>query len=424
MITLGNKQICEYCLSENGGEPCRFCGFDKARYRNDWGVLPPGSVLSGKYIIGKIIGHGGFGITYLAFDIMRGKKIALKEYFPITFAVRDKDGITVTVTNSGDADIYKNGMEKFYEEASFVAKFSGNPNIVSVFEFFYENNTAYFTMELLQGLSLKAYIEKKGCLAPEQALYIADRISSALMATHRANILHRDISPDNIMLCEDGNIKLIDFGAARQVMADNPKSMSVILKQGFAPLEQYQRHGKQGPWTDLYSLGATLYYAVTGSCLDDPMTRLDNDDGLQSNSFEIEPQLWEVIRRSLELKIDDRYSDAIEFRSDLNRIAYDPQEIKIELPELSPEPMPAPVMAGSMPLSQEPPMQYAARTQNEPAVPSTKYVAQTPAEPPYTTDQKEKKLSNKALYAIIFGALGLVVLIEIIVIIFMFGGSN
>ena len=345
MINFGNKQLCEYCLNENGGEPCRYCGYDKNTYKKELAVLPPGSALMGKYIVGRVIGKGGFGITYLAYDIIGGKKVALKEFYPISYAARTDDGCTVAVSRSEDTSLYQGGMKKFYDEASLVSKFNGNPNIVSVYEFFYENGTAYFVMELLRGYSLKSYVDKHGCLTPEQALYVADRVSNALMVAHSSNTLHRDIAPDNIMICTDGNVKLIDFGAARQVSAEDQKSLSVILKQGFAPLEQYQKHGKQGPWTDLYSLGATLYYALTKKCIDDPMTRLDNDEEFQSNPCNVEPQLWEIIKHATDLKIDDRYKDAFEFRADLNKIAYKAQEIKAE--EVEPESAPMPAVGGT-----------------------------------------------------------------------------
>ena len=390
MITFGNKQICEYCLTEGSGKTCRVCGFDKTNYKKEWGVLPPGSILSGKYIVGKIIGQGGFGITYLAYDTKHEKKVALKEYYPVTYSKRGEDGVTVAASRAEDAELYKSGMEKFYEEASLVSRFNGNPNIVSVYEFFYENDTAYFVMELLRGISLKAYIDEHGCLSPEETLYIADKVSNALMVTHSANTLHRDISPDNIMLCADGNVKIIDFGAARQVAADNPKSMSVILKQGFAPLEQYQRRGKQGPWTDLYSLGATLYYTQTKVCLDDPMSRSDDDSEFQSNSFNIEPQLWEVIRHSLNIKIDERYKDAFEFRTALDKIEYKSKAITVKLPEEE-----------TVPLTPTPLTEQGA--------------AVYPA---------EKKPLNKKLIAILSGAMGIVIVAVITVIAVALGGKR
>lgn len=407
MITFGNKQICEYCLEENCGEPCRFCGFDKTGFKKEVGVLAPGSILSGRYIVGKPIGKGGFGITYLAYDTKQEKKVALKEYYPSSLAARDDDGCTVVVTGSDNMDIYKNGLEKFYKEASLVSTFNGNPSIVSVYEFFYENDTAYFVMELLRGVSLKAYIAERGCLSPEQTLYIADKVANALMAAHSTNTLHRDISPDNIMLCEDGNVKLIDFGAARQIAADNPKSMSVILKQGFAPLEQYQRRGNQGPWTDLYSLGATLYYAATQSCVDDPMTRLEDDSEFQANNFSIEPQLWEVIRHSMNIKINERYQDAFEFRAALNQIAYKPQKITVTVsepakPVHAPEPVPVMAAAAISPSAQSakpvqplPPTKFQSDPAQE-ALPPTKYAQTAPEQAEPTEPEKPVKPTRKA----------------------------
>lgn len=169
--------------------------------------------------------------------------------------------------------MFKSGAERFYEEAKLVSRFNGNPNIVAVHEFFYENDTVYFAMEYLSGHTLKEHIQKQGTLNAGQVLYIAQNVSNALMAAHSASVLHRDISPDNIMLCDNGEVKIIDFGAARQVVAEHSQSFSVILKPGFAPLEQYRKKGKQGAWTDIYSLGATLYYALTGEIPDDPMSR-------------------------------------------------------------------------------------------------------------------------------------------------------
>lgn len=339
MIEINGKKLCECCFGEIESEPCRFCGSEKSGAHEEVGVLAAGSVLLGKYIVGKVIGKGGFGITYLAYDIKNEKKVAIKEYYPSALAARGSDGCTVVMTDSEEAAVFKNGIEKFYEEASLVSRFNGNPAIVSVYEFFYENDTAYFVMELLDGCTLKSYIAKYGVLSPEEALFIADNVSGALIIAHSINVLHRDISPDNIMICRDGNIKLIDFGAARQVLADNPKSMSVILKQGFAPLEQYQKRGKQGPWTDIYSFGATLYYALTQDCLDDPMTRMDDDAEFLSNKYDIEGQLWKIIEHSLELRIADRYQDAFELRNALRKINYAPKPIV--LPEDKREEAPA-----------------------------------------------------------------------------------
>lgn len=332
MIMLGGRQLCESCFTNIAGEPCPACGFNKAVYTAKPGVMPVGSILTGKYVIGQVIGQGGFGITYRAYDIKREQIIAIKEYYPSSLAARLDDRLTVAATSEENGEIFRNGIEKFYDEARLVSRFNGNPNIVSVYEFFYENNTAYFAMEFLEGITLKSYVGEKGVLSPSQALYIFYEVSNALMIAHSANILHRDISPDNIMLCRDGGVKLIDFGAARQVLADNPKSMSVILKEGFAPLEQYQKRGKQGPWTDIYSLGATVYYSLTKDFLDDPMTRLEDDSDFELNKYEIEAQLWNVIQKCCRLKITDRIQNAFELKEGLNEIKYKPSPVTADIP--------------------------------------------------------------------------------------------
>lgn len=317
MINISGKSLCENCFSEITSEPCPVCGYSPQDHISDPTVLSSGSVLQGRYAVGRVIGKGGFGVTYLAYDIKHDEKIAVKEYYPYGIALRNPESTIVSVSTEDAADIFKSGAEKFYDEARLVAAFNGNPSIVSVYDFFYENDTVYYTMEYLEGQTLKDYVEKNGVITSEQAVYIAEKISSALMTAHSANILHRDVSPDNIMICSDGKVKLLDFGAARQVVANASQSLSVILKQGFAPLEQYQKKGRQGPWTDIYSLGATLYFALTKDIPDDPMTRFESDDEYSSNKYSIVQPLWEIIRKATMLRIEDRYSNIFEFRSDL-----------------------------------------------------------------------------------------------------------
>ena len=319
MITLNNKKICENCFTETTVEPCPHCGFVKASYRHDPITLAVGSVLNQRYMIGGVIGKGGFGITYLAYDLKLDARLAVKEYYPMGLAIRNPGSTLVTVSNEESEESFRTGAEKFYNEAKMVARFNGNPNIVSVHDFFYENDTVYFTMGYLQGQTLKSYLKKQK-VTEGQAISIFQAISSALMASHSLNILHRDISPDNIMLCDDGSIRLLDFGAARQVMAEQSQSLSVILKQGFAPLEQYQKKGKQGPWTDIYALGATIYTALTGDMLSDPMTRLEDDSEFASNKYGISEKLWNIVQKCTKLKITDRYQDIFELKKDLNSI--------------------------------------------------------------------------------------------------------
>ncbi len=322
MIEFNGKKLCENCFEEITSQPCPHCGFDPAVPVADPTVLAPGSVLLGKYIVGRTIGKGGFGITYLAYDTTAGKKVAIKEYYPYGLALRATGNPTVAVSTTENADAFKAGAERFYEEAKLVSRFNGNPNIVAVHEFFYENDTVYFAMEYLSGRSLKDHIQSEGPLTAGQALFIAQNVSNALMVAHSASVLHRDISPDNIMLCSNGEVKIIDFGAARQVLAERSQTFSVILKPGFAPLEQYQKKGKQGPWTDIYSLGATLFYALTGVIPDDPMSRQEEDASFAENKYNINEELWDIIVKATMIRIPDRYQDIFELRRDLNQVSF------------------------------------------------------------------------------------------------------
>ena len=333
MVIINHKKLCENCFAETDRSPCPVCGFDKNRYVRDPMTLTIGNILENRYVIGGVIGKGGFGTTYLAYDRKLECRVAVKEYYPYGLAVRTPGTTTVSVSNAEAKETFTNGAEKFYDEARLVAQFNGNPNIVSVHDFFYENDTVYFTMGYLEGQTLKAYLKERGALSPGQAVCVAQSISSALMATHSLNVLHRDISPDNIMVCKDGTIKLLDFGAARQIVTEGSQSLSVILKQGFAPLEQYQKKGKQGPWTDIYSLGATLYYALTLDTLDDPMSRFEEDEEYSSNKHHIVDELWRVIKKATALRIQDRYQDIFEWKKELNGLSIKPEPL-VEEPVL------------------------------------------------------------------------------------------
>lgn len=327
MIEINGKQLCENCFEKIAGDKCVSCGFVASESPLDQSLLTPGSVLSNRYVIGQTIGKGGFGTTYLAYDALVCRKIAIKEYFPYGIAQRTSENSEVSVLSEDSKQAFELGAEKFYNEARLVSRFNGNPNIVGVYNCFYENNTVYMAMEYLGGRTLKEYIREKGVLSVSQALYVAKSVADALVVAHSAAILHRDISPDNIIVCDDGNIKLIDFGAARQVVAEHSQSFSVILKPGFAPPEQYSKKGNQGPWTDVYSVGTTLYYMITGDIPDDPSARFDNDDTFEENVFDIDPALWEVIKKATKLKAEDRYKDAYELKKALDLIPCEAQPL-------------------------------------------------------------------------------------------------
>lgn len=312
MFAIGNKNLCESCFSEINSERCPFCGFSAGIYYPDPQVLPCGSILMGRYFVGRVIGKGGFGITYLAYDVKSGSTLAIKEYFPIELAFRNERSPQVRVIK-GSEELFRRGSEKFYSEARFLSGFNSQPNIVSVYEFFYENGTVYFTMEYLDGCTLMDHVNNNGPISSDYAVYIAKEVCAALKAVHSENVLHRDISPDNIMLCRNGAVKLIDFGAARQVYPEGSQLLSVILKPGFAPIEQYQRKGKQGPWTDLYALSGSLFFALTGEVPDDPMTRLENNEVFEKTLYGIDDNLRTVIQKACALSVSDRYMSTDEF---------------------------------------------------------------------------------------------------------------
>ncbi|MBP1543939.1 MAG: protein kinase [Oscillospiraceae bacterium] len=326
MIEINGKQLCESCFKEIKGDKCG-CGFDSLEGVLDSSLLTPGTVLADRYVIGQVIGKGGFGTTYLAYDALVCKKIAIKEYFPYGVAQRTSESSDVSVLSEDNAQAFELGAQKFYNEAKMVSRFNGNPSIVTVFDCFYENNTVYMAMEHLNGCTLKDYIREYGVLSVPQALHVAKSVVSALVVAHSAAILHRDISPENIIVSNDGNIKLIDFGAARQVVAEHSQRFSVILKPGFAPPEQYSKKGNQGAWTDVYSVGTTLYYMITGDIPEDPSARFDNDDTFNENKFDIAPALWEVITKATKLNAEDRYQDAYELKKALDLIPVDAEPL-------------------------------------------------------------------------------------------------
>lgn len=325
MIEINGRKLCENCFEEVTGAICKRCGFNSADNSPDPSLLVPGKVLNNRCVIGRVIGKGGFGITYLAYDALVGKKIAVKEYFPHDIVIRTAENPEVSVTSEENAEAFKAGADKFYNEAKMVMRFNGNPNIVSVYDCFYENGTVYMEMEYLRGATLKEHIRDNSTLSPAEAVYVAKNITNALIVTHSASILHRDITPDNVVLCENGDIKLIDFGAARQVVAERTQNFSIILKPGFAPPEQYKKKGNQGTWTDVYSVGATLYYMLTADIPEDPTSRFDNDETFKENLFNIEPSLWEIITKATKLKPEERYPGAYEMKQALDRVPITPK---------------------------------------------------------------------------------------------------
>ena len=257
------ERRCPYCMSPvQPGSPCPACGRNWERYQPASHHLPLGSLLQDRYQLGRVLGEGGFGITYLGWDAVLKRKVAVKEYFP-TFLVSREVSLTLDVTchTSGNQPTYEKGREQFLREAKTMAKLDSIPEIVQVLDHFPEHNTAYIVMEFLEGRTLKEVVAQTGPIPTQTMLALLEPVLRAMEAMHHAGVIHRDISPDNLMELKDGTVKLMDFGCARDFQSGLTET--ITLKHGFAPREQYSGRD-QGPWTDVYAMCATVYYCLTG----------------------------------------------------------------------------------------------------------------------------------------------------------------
>ena len=309
---------CFHCMREYGEEYeiCPYCGKEKEIKPKELYFLVPGTLIADRYEIGVSIGSGGFGITYKAWDRTLAKVVAVKEYYPAGMVNRVPGEKKLIIYAGSRQKECESGKLRFLEEARNMAKFNTHPNIINVYDFFEENNTAYIIMEFLAGVNYKEYIKDEGGrVSPEKALEVTRAVLTALTEVHKSGILHRDISPDNIFMCSDGHIKLIDFGAARFSAKDEDKTRSVILKPGFAPPEQYQTKSRQGPWTDIYAVGATLYRAITGNQPEESVNRAEEDLLTEPEKFcpELSHNLNNAILRSMALQYELRFQSAEEF---------------------------------------------------------------------------------------------------------------
>lgn len=313
---------CPYCMEPLAQEQnfCTHCGKSK-NYVAPAHHLLPGTLLRDRYMVGAALGEGGFGITYIGRDINLDMPVAIKEYFPSGFVSRSNK-ISPTIDNPTTTDrkeFFEKGCEKFLQEARILAKFSGRPGIVDVRDFFDQNNTAYIVMEYLKGETLKELLHRSGTMPYNKVLQMLMPVFESLKEVHKKGLIHRDISPDNIMLVDIG-AKLLDFGAARDVASMDNKSVSVILKPGYAPEEQYRTRGAQGPWTDIYALCATMYKCITGITPDDSIERNYNDT-LKPPShlgIAIAPAFEAALMKGLAINHINRYQNIDELLAGFN----------------------------------------------------------------------------------------------------------
>lgn len=309
------SRMCFNCMKmTEDGEFCAFCG--KKLKTAPAHHLLPGTILNGKYTIGYALGEGGFGITYIGLDNSLQIKVAIKEFFPKGIVGRNSSVTSdVSCLNAGESDkLFDTEKAKVINEARILAKFSKERGIVNVREYFEANNTAYIVMEYLEGETLEEYLAHSGPISADEAYTLLHPVMRVLEQLHNEGVVHRDISPDNLMF--DGEqIKLLDFGAAREVLYSTSKSFSVILKHGYAPEEQYRRKGHQGAWTDVYSLCATLYYCITNVIPDTSLDRMHEDELKRPSDLgvSISEQQEDALMRGLSVLPEDRLQSVADF---------------------------------------------------------------------------------------------------------------
>lgn len=316
------KIRCLGCMNEYDEDYglCPYCGYELGTPAESSLHMQPGSYLANRYLIGKVIGFGGFGVTYIAWDTTLKIRVAIKEYLPSEFATRAVGQTQVTIFSGNKAEQFNDGMKKFLDEAQRLKKFQDEPGIVRIYDSFEENNTAYIVMEYLDGETLTSYLEHKGKIPVGDAITMLTPIFKSLENVHKVGIIHRDIAPDNIMITKDNHVKLIDFGAARYATTSHSRSLTVIIKAGYSPEEQYRSRGEQGPHTDVYALAAVLYRMITGITPPDAMERkayleTRKKDSLipPSKSCKITKSQENAILNAMNIRIEDRTKTTDEF---------------------------------------------------------------------------------------------------------------
>jgi len=312
---------CMSCMEPISTEVCPHCGFSGEAQPEH--ALPYGTILRGRYLVGKVLGQGGFGITYVGWDLALEQKVAIKEYYPSGHVIRT--GATGSVLHwSATAqalEFRESGVEGLLKEARKMARITRVPEATLVYDTFPENGTAYIVMEFVEGKTLKDQLAENGPYSWEQAKDIFLPAIRAMEAIHQVGIIHRDLSPDNLMLDPDGSVKILDLGAAKDLSVNSGASSMVVAKGGFSPLEQYTQRGASGPWTDVYAMAATVYYTLTGIVPQPAMERLEEDQ-LRWDIPQLQ-KLPQTVRKALKdalaVRAQDRTRSMAELLSNLSK---------------------------------------------------------------------------------------------------------
>ena len=314
------SELCMNCFSVKGQyEVCPFCGYVEGTKPKQPHYLTPGTILANHFIVGNAIGFGGFGITYKCFDTTLGVVVAVKEFYPAGLVNRAPGECSVGLLSGDKQNQYQAQLKRFLMEAQSIAQFGKAKDIVNVYDFFEANNTAYIIMEYVDGVLLKDYLERQGRMEPEVALNVIHPIIEAVKKIHAKGIIHRDISPDNIFISDERNVKIFDFGAAQLNDSSEGMAGEKIIKVGYSAPEQYRDKSKQGFFTDIYSVGAILYQMVTGI---KPMEATEREfkDSLKSPAelgVDIEPNIDRAIMEAMAVRPELRFQSIQQFEDAL-----------------------------------------------------------------------------------------------------------
>ena len=334
---------CINCFAQlNGSAVCPRCGFDHGAYVPQPHHLRPGTVLQGRYVVGRAMGQGGFGITYAGFDPNMDRRVAIKEFYPNGVASRDASRTdVVTCTGTGDiAENFRLGVDKCVQEARSLAQLDDIPGVVRGLDQFQMNNTAYIIMEFVQGVTLREYLRQRLPHKPDfrEAVELLAPIGKALQRVHERGFVHRDVSPDNIMINTEGEPKLLDFGAVKMVVSDDGgQTEHPIVKRGFSPIEMYSTDGRIGPWSDVYAYCATLYFILVGSSADEPANRIYRDTLGGKLANVVSPAQSSVLEKGMALSPQNRYQKMAELLPALAACKADRKPMR-EQPERTPAP--------------------------------------------------------------------------------------
>ncbi|MCC8028211.1 MAG: serine/threonine protein kinase, partial [Lachnospiraceae bacterium] len=311
---------CTKCMMdlEKGVQICPHCGYDQQREDQPANALRRNTILRGRYLVGNVIGQGGFGITYVGFDLVLEMKVAVKEYYPSATASRTANHSSRIQWDTRDEGEQMKGIERFVKEAQKMAKLDAVPSIVRVWDVFQENETAYIVMDFVEGVTLKQYLSEYGVMQWADCFALLEPILESLAVMHDRGFIHRDISPDNIMVQPDGTARLLDMGAAVDVRATQGQASMAVAKKNFSAPEQYTQTAALGSWSDVYGMAATMYYCLTGKVIPEAMERSFNKVPIRFPAEHPLPShAAAALTRALELETNVRTRNMREFKRQL-----------------------------------------------------------------------------------------------------------